>query len=624
MMVLKKIISLAFAFLISVLNLLLPVSQKKAEKLVSKMTLEQKIGQMIMPAFRTWDGEGVTSLNDDIRGAIKKYGFGGIILFAENCKGTEQTAKLISDLQDSAETKMLIAVDQEGGSITRLATGTRTCGNMALGALNSKKDTKAMAKIIASELYAEGFNVDFAPDLDVNNNPSNPVIGIRSFSSSPETAANLGKAFIDGMHSENIATAVKHFPGHGDTETDSHSGLPCIDKTYDQLKELELVPFNAGIEAGTDLVMTAHIQYPEIETTQYKSISTGEDVYLPATLSETIITDILRGDMGFEGVVVTDAMNMDAIAKHFNQQDAAVLAVNAGVDILLMPVNAAKKSDLDKFDSYIKNIADAVKEGRISEDRITESAVRIMNLKLKRSILCEDGITVEKRVSYAKKIVGSYKNHEKEFEVAEKAITLVKNDDNLLPLKNSSSENIPVFYPYAGEEVSIEFAIQRLDEKLKDGFSSNVTSYCYRDKTCADFTNEIENASVIVVCSEIYSQSYIGSSGWQPAFIDELIATAHSLGKKVVLLSMQLPYDIARYPSADAIMLCYNAKDMKTIPTVYEGEVQGFGVNIPALICVMFNESSPKGKLPVDVYELDEDSKYTSTVLYDLGYGLSY
>lgn len=623
-MIIKKLCSLVLAFLISFVDLFFPVSQKTAERLVSQMTLEQKIGQMIMPAFRTWNGEDVTSLNSDIRDAIKKYDFGGIILFSENCIGTQQTTRLIRDLQDTAETNMLIGVDQEGGSIIRLATGTRTCGNMALGALNCKADTKKIAKIIASELYVQGFNVNFAPDLDVNNNPSNPVIGVRSFSSSAEIVSKLGEAYIDGMHSENIATSVKHFPGHGDTETDSHSGLPCINKTYDQLNELELIPFKAGIKADTDLIMTAHIEYPQIETNQYKSISTGENICLPATLSKKIITDILRGDMGFDGVVVTDAMNMDAIAQHFDPQDAAVLAINAGVDILLMPVSVTCKADLSKFDTYIANIVDAVKSGKISENRITESAERIMSLKLKRSILYDDIISVEKQVENAKKIVGSYDNHEKEFKITEKSITLVKNDGNLLPLKNSKSENIPVFYPFSGEEMSMEFALQRLDKKFKNGFNSNVKTYCYRYKTCADFKNEIENASVVVVCSEIYSQSYLDNSAWQPTFIDDVIAMAHSLNKKVVLLSLQLPYDIARYPSADAIMLCYGAKDMATIPTQYDGEVPTFGINIPALICVMFNESSPKGTLPVDVYNLDENSQYTSSVLYKLGYGMNY
>ncbi|MBR1736022.1 MAG: hypothetical protein IJ736_03250, partial [Firmicutes bacterium] len=252
----------------------------KAAEIVSKMTLEQKIAQMLMPAFRYWENngkvEGVPVLNDDMRNCIKNHGFGGVIVFSENIQGTEQTVRLIDDMQNASVSggnlPLLIAADQEGGRVARLATGTSMSGNMSLGALNDKRTAKEYAKIIGSELNAIGINVDFAPVMDVNNNPNNPVINIRSFSSDPNIVADMGEAFIEGLHEEGISTALKHFPGHGDTGTDSHTGLPCIDKTYDEIKKLELVPFKRGIETNSDMIMTAHIQFPQIEKETYTSI----------------------------------------------------------------------------------------------------------------------------------------------------------------------------------------------------------------------------------------------------------------------------------------------------------------------------------------------------------------
>lgn len=231
-------------------------------------------------------------------------------------------------------------------------------GNMALGAADDVNVTKEAASVIGQELAALGINADFAPDVDVNSNPANPIIGIRSFSDDADAVAKHGAAFVRALNDTGVISTLKHFPGHGDTDTDSHTGLPMIDKSYNELKANELVPFKACIEAGSQMIMTAHIQYPQIEKTTYKSVLTGEDIYLPATLSKTIITDILRGDMGYDGVVVTDAMNMDAVAKHFDKFDAAKLAIEAGVDILLMPVDTSSTEGINSLDSYISTLTD--------------------------------------------------------------------------------------------------------------------------------------------------------------------------------------------------------------------------------------------------------------------------
>ena len=229
-----------------------------------------------------------------------------------------------------------------------------------------------MAAIYGEELKLLGIHADYAPVLDVNNNPNNPVIGVRSFSDDPEVVSEYGAAFIRGLHGAGVISTLKHFPGHGNTGTDSHTGLPLIDSSYEALKAVELVPFQAAIDAGADMVMTAHIQYPQIETETYVSKSTGEEIFLPATMSRTILTDILRGDMGFEGVIVTDALDMAAISANFTDEDMILLPINAGVDMLMLPMVYDTVS-FQRMQDMTDLAVQLVREGKISEDRIDAS-----------------------------------------------------------------------------------------------------------------------------------------------------------------------------------------------------------------------------------------------------------
>ena len=604
----------------------------QAADMVKQMTLEQKLGQMIMPAFRTWtDASGattnVTAVNPQIADAIKEYGFGGIILFAENLAGTRQTTELICDMQTTAMADdslsgipLLMAVDQEGGNIVRLNTGTDTCGNMALAATGSTDMTTRSAAIIGSELAAEGFNIDFAPVSDVNNNPNNPIIGVRSFSDDPQTVADHTKAFIAGLHSENVASALKHFPGHGDTATDSHSGLPSINKNLEQLTGCELIPFRAGIAAGADVIMTAHIQFPRIEKATYTSVATGEKIYLPATLSRTMITDILRGELVFDGVVCTDAMEMEAIAKHFDRLDAARFAINAGVDILLMPVNMSSAAGIDDCGTYIAAIADMVRSGEIAESTIDAAVTRILTLKIERGIM---DTTIEKQAQVAKALatVGSVEHHEEEWEIAKQAVTMVKNN-GVLPLRLTEKSNIALFCAYGNEVNSMQFAIDRLKKEGVIPAAAKCSVFCYRDHTIDDFAAEINAADAIIASLETGKTSDI-TGGWQAEFLDSLIARTHELGKKITVISIQLPYDLARYQEADALLAAYCSKGMNTMPTKYEGETVTYGANLPAAVYAAFGGCIPGGKLPVNIPALDNEHNYTSRILYPRGYAIN-
>ena len=243
---------------------------------VNRMSMDDKISQMIIPAFRTWDDENVTNLNDfpALKKALKKHQYGGIILFSSNISDTEQVTRLLCDLQENNENiegtsfhiPYLTAVDEEGGLVICLSSGTRMNGNMAIGATADAVDNaRTTGTILGEELASVGFNVDFAPVIDVNCNPSNPIIGTRSFSDDPIIVSELGTAYSEGLAGSNVIATYKHFPGHGDTDVDSHTGTPSVEKTYEEILESELVPFKNAIETGAEMIMTAHITYPLID-----------------------------------------------------------------------------------------------------------------------------------------------------------------------------------------------------------------------------------------------------------------------------------------------------------------------------------------------------------------------
>ncbi|MCR4861656.1 MAG: glycoside hydrolase family 3 protein [Ruminococcus sp.] len=603
------------------------------EQMVAEMTTQEKIEQMIMLSLRPWsDGSdattSVTSLNDELTQFIQTHNFAGICLFADNIQTTEQSVKLTDEIQQAALSSrcgipMLISADQEGGSIYRLGTGTPTCGNMALGAANDPALAFENAKIIGSEIKAVGINTDLAPVLDVNNNPSNPVINVRSFSSDPDIVSQMGTQYIKGLQSEGVITTCKHFPGHGDTATDSHVGLPLINKSYDEIKALELKPYTEEVLNSTDMIMTAHIQFPQIETGTYISTSSGEKVSLPATLSKTMITGILRNDLGYDGVVTTDSMMMDAIQKNFDNVDAAVLAINADVDIMLEPMYVQNSEDIAKMEKYVADIAKRVEDGEISAESIDKSVTRILTMKQNRGVLDYEAPSTEN----AMKIVGSAENREKALQIAEKGVTLVKNDDDILPLKLNDNSRVAYFYPYANVENTIHFALDRLK---KDGLvPDTVTADCIllRNHDASEFEENIKNSDVVILAYEMYSAANLDKNnearGWQAKFADDLIELAHANGKKVIFLSANIPYDVARFQSADAIVAAYCANGMDALP-VDGQENPAYGVNYPAALITILGGNSPTGKLPVDVYGVNDKSEYTDEILYGTGYGLSY
>ena len=624
--------------------------KSEVETIFDSMTLEEKVSQMIIPAIRRWDedneaddddrgkdvndestrGEPVTDVNDETKKILTDFSFGGVILFSENFVDTEQTVKLIREINEANEegdnkTELFICADEEGGNVARLTSGTAFCGNMALSATQDTDNIETESQLIAKELSEVGINVDFAPVCDVNNNPSNPVIGVRSFSDDPEVVKENTKHYIKGIHSENIMTSAKHFPGHGNTETDSHTGLPLINLSEEELEKVEFIPFEGCIEEGTDFIMTAHIQYPQIEKETYKSIGDGSEIYLPATLSDDIITGILREKLGYDGLVVTDAMVMDAIYNNFEPLDSARYAINAGEDIILMPIFLNSPDSIQQMRDYIDGIVDMVEKGDIKEERINESVLRILNTKQKYGLL--DGKpatdeTVDESVDTALEVVGSESNHDTEWEITEKAITMLKNDGSVIPL--DASKKSLLLYPIEDHRLSLEYAIERLKSDGIIDESADIEVKSYDGLKPEDAKALAEGYENVVLVSELFNAAGLDPStedGEKAAFIDALIDSVHDGGGKFVLISSRLPYDTARFQKADGILVAYSDRGMTEMPEE-DGESSIYGPNIPVAAYTAFGGNKPSGKLPIEIPKINDDYTYSDQILYERGYGL--
>ncbi|PVV00915.1 hypothetical protein BB560_004687 [Smittium megazygosporum] len=600
------------------------------ESLIAGMTLEQKITQKLLPDIRNWNYGGCNNtaaplqdMNDEVALSLAKYSFGGLTLFAENLYTTERSVRLIDNAQKANainnKIPLLVCIDQEGGIVTRLGNGIMMPGNMAIGATSNTDYAYRTGLIVGKEVRAVGANLDFAPDSDVNVNPANPVIGVRSFGMKPELVSANVVRYLDGLRESNCIGCVKHFPGHGDTATDSHFGLPLVNKTLDRINSIELVPFKAAIAAGVDMIMTAHIQYPALDNSTIPSIIDGEPILKPATLSRAIMTDFLRGQLGFKGVTVTDAMNMDAIVKYVGQIDATAKAISAGVDLIIMPVLVRCVSNFTLYDQVIDAVKNEISEGRYSVAELESSVRRILTLKKKYNLLQLDNSPIEERIKYANATLSDPADKAIEKQIAEEAITVVKNDPTYgIPFNTDENSNVVVFMPDDTQTAAVRRKVGEL--KIKGNF--NYMNFTRRalNGTAEELANK---ASHIILGSLVTTNTPAIDGGdifinpgdigtWAYSFPAAVVEKAKEKKISVAVVSLRNPYDVANFENAVGAVLCaYGYKGI--ILDVYAQP------NLPAAISTIFGQSKPKGRLPVDIPSVFKND----TILYPFGFGLS-
>ena len=357
-----------------------PISPKdKVEEQLAKMTLREKVGQMFYVRMETLDTtihwntyadlqeNPLLEVNQTMRDVNERYPVGGLILYAWNIDNESQLSRLISQIR-ALNGQPLLCIDEEGGRVARIANNpnfnVKKYESMsAIGATGDPNNAYECGNTIGTYLHRYGFDIDFAPVADVNTNPENIIIGPRAFSDDPAVAAPMVTNYLQGLKDAGVTGCIKHFPGHGDTKVDTHFGYASTQKTWAEMQDCEMVTFKAGIAWGCQLVMTAHIGAPKV---------TGSDV--PSTMSPIILQDKLRGELGYQNIIITDGMEMGAITQQYTSAEAAVGSIQAGVDIVLGPKNL-----VEAFDAVMA----AVEKGTITEERINQSVRRILKLKMK-------------------------------------------------------------------------------------------------------------------------------------------------------------------------------------------------------------------------------------------------
>jgi beta-N-acetylhexosaminidase len=348
-------------------------ADQKIRSLLDSMTLEEKIGQMLFLAYRQdKDGRNVLKMDNELEEYLSRYKPGGFVLFAENLESIDQTVSLINNLQIQSKIPLFVSVDEEGGIVTRLnkAPGLHSTvmpNAYTIGLTGKPEYAYKAARAIAAELLSLGFNMNFAPVADIFSNPVNKVIGKRAYGTEPQLVSQMVRQAVAGFAEGRIIPVLKHFPGHGDTAEDTHTGAAVVEHDLERLTGFELMPFREGIEAGADAVMVAHIILPKLM-----------EEPVPATISKEVVTGLLREKLMFDGVIITDALEMSAVSSFYDDEEAAVMAVLAGIDMLLMPSSAEKT-----FGAILYS----VRTGVIPEERIDESVYRILRLKEKYGIL---------------------------------------------------------------------------------------------------------------------------------------------------------------------------------------------------------------------------------------------
>lgn len=528
---------------------------REVQKL-GELNIQQKIGQLMIFGF---DGK---EINNEIKTLIQEFHVGGIILFSRNIGTPKEVHQLTRDLQQVAkeaghERPLLICIDQENGAVRRLDEGFTTFpGSMLLGATGNAKNAYTVGQMTGRELRSVGINWNLAPVVDVNTNPNNPVIGVRSFGEDPKHVSTFGIQSMKGMQDEGIITSLKHFPGHGDTHVDSHLDIPQVHHELEHLEKVEFIPFKQGINAGADTVLISHVHFPAIEPREN----------VPATLSKNVVTRLLRNKLGFEGVVTTDCMEMKAISDHVGTPQAGVEALCAGIDLIMVSHTHSVQHET------LKTVYQAVETGKLTEETIQTAYDRVISLK--DNYLSWDDITFEGDLSPS---FDSESHKRRAMNIYKQGVTVVKNED-VLPV--SEKDKVLVIYPEEQQNMLVEDQQHGLTlGKMIKQFNDHITI-----KTVANEINETD-IEEIVDEANMYDAVIIGTlnvkkQDYQVRLIEKLVER-HS---KVIVISLRNPYDYI-----------YLSKDIRAYISTYEYTKPALQTAIEAI----FGKINVSGKLPV-------------------------
>jgi beta-N-acetylhexosaminidase len=532
---------------------------------VEDLSLEQQIGQLFMVGFPGPDP------SDEVIDLIQHYHVGGIVLFTRNLKDAYQVFELTSRLQAVAREAghpfpLVIATDQENGMVQRLGNAvTPFPGNMALGAIGDERTVLEIAESTGQELKTLGINMNLAPDVDVNNNPTNPVIGVRSFGDDAPTVARLAAAAVQGYQRAGIISTLKHFPGHGDTATDSHLGLPVLPFTMERLQSLEFLPFASGIRAGADTVMTAHVALP--------LLASGDRT--PATLSSSLLKDLLREYLNYQGVIISDCLEMEAISGTVGTARGAVLALRAGIDLVLVSHTYALQQ------TSIHMVHEALRTGELTTAAVAQAAERVLRLKDRRlswdTLPASSGVTPGGTTPHLRLSEQAYRQ----------SITLVRSETGLLPLRLNPSERI-LALSQPPESVTLavdlgfphEYFVECIRERhanthqlrLDDGLGTSAQM----------LDEELTQADLVIVAT---INAHLDPP--QAALMEHIL----HLGKRIIGVAVSNPYDISVFPQLRTYLVTYEY----TRPA------------LAAAVRVLFGESSATGRLPVTIPGISQE-----------------
>ncbi len=553
--------------------------------LMESMTVEDKIGQMIMVGF---DGR---SLTPELEGHLNDVHAGNVIFLGRNYANPEQMWEFTSALQRMASRRpapvgLFTAIDQEGGVVARLLNGVTVFpGNMALGATGCPDYARRAAKVTAQEMLQLGLNMNLAPVLDVNNNPGNPAIGVRSYGESPEVVAAMGAETIAASQSAGVLATAKHFPGKGDVTVDSHIDLPHVPHSRERLSQVELIPFKAAIAAGVGAIMTAHVTFPAIEP----------EPLLPATMSQKVLQGLLREELGFRGIIITDDLFMGAISKSYGLAEAAIRSIDAGADIALM----CHKPDEQAI--AIRAIWEAARSGRIAMERIDSSVRRLLSVKALFGILTPPVLT---RTPQG---VGSQTNRKLALEIARESVTVVQNRDGIIPFSLGGADagcaryadcasgracgadrddrnevNVLVISPDIKNLTMVEDTgshgspLAKAVRMFVPGASDITVSQSPSDREIEDAVAGAAGRDLVIVGTH--------NGHLYPAQV-ALVRRVAQAGSPVVVVGMRNPYDVRDFPEIGTYIAAYSFREC----------------SMQAAAEVIFGFTVPSGQLPVTI-----------------------